>query len=503
VGIENYFEIDYDAKARSCSTVLSLVGLDLGTSGVRFECYDTNGHVLASGRSRIEEQTVTKWLTSLMTAVPKRNRPWVPENTVLSAQGTSGTTILADQFGTDLFRPLMYYEKDVQQFGKIAKLRSAGICTKKGISISVTSPLPKLLGIREKYPDLFRKVRWILPATTWLLYRLAYPEGQKWEEVSVDWTNALKFGADITTEKPTWFTSLFEDAGIPMEMFPRIVPCGEELGIANSDLAQQLGLKGARIFQGMTDGNATALAVGCVEDGDFGLNSGSSTVVKYACSKIKTHHALYYHRHPFKGFLAGAAPVTLSTAKWFAEKIMGISVEQAFQLAGVEDLRQEYLYFPQGDREPFGNAELGASLLKIWPDEESLDRARGRIFRSMIVGLTLFEFYYIDLLETLFDRKITKVNITGGGTRSPWWNKLRASIYGIPVNVMEERAGIGALIPAAMNLKLFPNLEQAQESLLRVSGTYSPDADLGAKYRNLRDSFLKRWQIVREASEAI
>jgi xylulokinase len=482
--------------------MVNLVGLDLGTSGVRFECYDTAGQVLASGRSRIEEETVGKWLASLMTAIPKRNRPWNPEDTVLSAQSTSGTTILVDEYGSDLFRPLMYYEKDVEQFRKIEMQRSVRSLAKKGISISVTSPLPKLLGVREKYPDLFRKVRWILPATTWLLYRLSYPEGQRWEELSMDWTNALKFGADITSENPSWFTPLFDDVGIPMEMLPRIVPCGEELGYAHSNLAQQLGLKGARIFQGMTDGNATALAVGCMEDGDFGFNSGSSTVVKYACSKMKPHQAVYYHKHPFRGFLAGAAPVTLSTAKWFAEKIMGISVEKAFQLAGGEDLRQEYLYFPQGDREPFGDPELGASFLKVWPDETSMERARGRMFRSMILGLTFFEFYYITLLETLFNREITKANIMGGGTRSPWWNKLRASIYGIPVNVIEERPGIGALIPAAMKLKLFRNLKEAQESLLRVNSTYSPDKDLGAKYKNLRDAFLKRWQIVKDASAA-
>jgi sugar (pentulose or hexulose) kinase len=239
-----------------------------------------------------------------------------------------------------------------------------------------------------------------------------------------------------------------------------------------------------------------------MEDGDFGFSSGSSTVFKYACRKMKLHRALYYHRHPFSGFLAGAAPVTLSTLKWFAERIMGIGVEKAFQLAERGDLKQEYSYFPQGDREPFYDPELGASFLKVWPEDAPKEMARGRMFRSMVLGLTFFEYYYITLLQKLFNHEITKANITGGGTRSPWWNTLRASIYDVPVSVMDERPGIGALIPAAMSLKLFKDLRDAQKSLLRVSGTYLPDKDLGARYKGLRDTFLKRWQIVKESSDA-
>jgi sugar (pentulose or hexulose) kinase len=480
--------------------VVKLVGLDLGTSGVRYECYDTNGEVLVAGKSRIGEETVNEWIASLRSAVPKRNRPSNPKDIVVSAQGTSGTALLVDEYGNDLFRPLMYYEKEVEQFRKIENRQSLRILAKKGVPISVTSPIPKLMSVKKKYPDMFRKARWILPATTWLLYKLAYPDGERWEHVDTDWTNALKFGADMTLERPAWYTPLFKDADIPMDKLPRIVACGEELGEAQSKLAKNLGLKGARIFQGMTDGNATALALGCMEDGDFGFSSGSATVIKYACRKMKPHRALYYHKHPFRGFLAGAAPVTLSTLKWFAERIMGIGVENAFRLAEVEDLKPEYMYFPQGDREPFADPELGASFLKVWPDSSTKENARGRIFRSMVLGLTFLEYYYITLLETLFNHDITSANISGGGTRSPWWNQLRASIYGMPVKVMEERPGIGALIPAVMKINIFGNLKEAQDSLLRVSGTYLPDKKLGEKYRRSRDSFMERWKIVQQAS---
>jgi len=480
-----------------------LIGLDLGTTGVRYECYDIDGDNLASGRNKIREQTTEEWTRSLRSAVRNKKRFRASEQLLLSAQGTSGTVLLVDEYGNDVFKPIMYYEKAVDEYQKIEALEQVADLSRRGISISATSPLPKILRVKKTEPERFRKVRWILSPTVWLLYRLAYSEDEKWEQICTDWTNALKFGADLTQEQPLWFEPLFDATGISTDLLPRIVPCGEELGTARSRMAAKLGLRNATIFQGMTDGNAAALAVGCMREGDFGLSCGNTTVVKYVCSEMKTHQAIYYHKHPLGGYLAGAAPVTAGMLDWFADKIMGIEIGKVFELAGNVEPGRECLYFPQGDRSPFDDPELGAAFLRVWPEESSRDAARARIFRSMVLGLTLFEYYYVTLFESLFNRTIQEAKITGGGTRSTWWNRLRASIYDFPVRVMEERPGIGALIPAILRLGLFKDLQELQNSLLRVVNVCQPDRTLGSKYVSSRDLFLKRWEKVREASSLI
>ena len=158
--------------------------------------------------------------------------------------------------------------------------------------------------------------------------------------------------ADVTQQHPSWFKPLFDSIGISTDLLPRIVPCGEEIGPARSELAEKLGLRGARVFHGMTDGNAAALAVGCVAEGDFGFSCGTTTAAKFVCNEMKPHQAIYYHKHPFQGFLAGAAPVTAGALDWFAGKIMGITVARAFEQAATVEPGSEYLYFPQGDRSP-------------------------------------------------------------------------------------------------------------------------------------------------------
>jgi xylulokinase len=483
--------------------LVELVGLDLGTTGTRYERYDLEGNILASGRSLIREQTTEEWIRSLRLAIRNRKKPRASDELLLSAQSTSGTVLMVDEYGNEVFKPIMYHEKAVEEFREIEKLKPVADLSRRGIGISSTSPLPKILRVKNAEPERFRKVRWILSPTVWLLYRLAYAEEEKWETISTDWTNALKFGADLTQQQASWFKPLFDATNISTDLLPRIVPCGEELGTAESEVATRLGLKSARIFHGMTDGNAAALAVGCMKGGDFGFSCGTTTAVKYVCDEMKPHQAIYYHKHPLSGYLAGAAPITAGMLDWFADKVMGIGVGKAFELAGKSEPGKEYLYFPQGDRSPFDDPGLGASFLGVWPEELSRNMARARMFRSMVLGLTFFEYWYITLFEDLFNRKIEEAKITGGGTRSTWWNRLRASVYDLPVKVMEERPGIGALMPVVLSLRLFKDAQEAKDSLLRVTDVHEPDKNLRLRYESLRDAFFKRWQRVREASSIV
>jgi xylulokinase len=395
----------------------------------------------------------------------------------------------------------MYYERAANEAAKICSMKSAIDLAQRGVAISSTSPVPKILEARKRHPQRFAHLKWILSPTTWLLYKLAYPKGEEWTDICTDWTNGLKYGVDPTPVKPVWYEPFFQEVGIDLERFPRLVPCGQELGEARSELADDLGLKGARLFHGMTEGNSAALGIGCLKEGDFGFSAGDATVFKYVSNRLKADPSIYYYKHPFKGYFASAAPVTGGTLKWFAEKVIGVTQDKAFSLAEQCEAGTEFSYFPQGDRTPFDDPKLGAAFLGIWRDDSTRDFARGRVLRSMILGLTFLEYYYLALFEKLFERKIDQVRVTGEGTRSDWWNRLRAAIYGVQVKVMEERCAIGALLPVVMRLKLFNNLEDAQTALLRMSAVYEPDAELGFRYGNLRETFFEKWKLVQQASD--
>ena len=476
----------------------ALVGIDLGTTGARVVAYDLSGRVIASGRSVIRRQTTEDWIGALVEATPSERLGCLkPEEKMVTVDSTSGTAVLVDERGTPVFPPMMYYERAAREFAELRRCGSSRELEGRGVRVSPTSPLPKIMRAMRSDPDAFGRVRWILPATTWLLYRLRYDEADRWEGVETDWTNALKFGEDITAARPRWFAPIFEDAGIPLRLLPSISPCGTFIGLARGRLARRLGLEGARLYNGMTDGNASALAAGCLTLGNFSIGCGTTTVPKFVCGDLKPHPAIYYHKHPIEGYLAGAAPVTGGMLDWVADKVFGISTREAFSLAEEAEAGQEHPYFPQGDRSPFDDPRLGAALLGLWPEDRPRGEVRGRIFRSMLLGIAFLEYFYIRLFEELFGVEIPIVNITGGGTRSRLWNTIRASVYERPVRIMEGRVTMGALIPVALKLGVFKDPDEVLRTLLRVTETVSPDRGLSERYRRLRDTFYDRWRALR------
>jgi len=343
-------------------------------------------------------------------------------------------------------------------------------------------------------------VRWILSPTTWLLYRLYYGSSNRWQDVETDWTNALKFGADIRPSIPEWYDDLFEAAGLEQSLFPTIRPPGSFIGSANSELAQRTGLDGLRLFQGMTDGNAFTLATGCFEPGDFSITFGGTSVVKYVSESISEHDALYYHRHPVSGYLPGAAFDSGEALRWFFTKLLDTTPRQGLELAQSAPLGDEYEVFLEGNRGPFFNPEVGSSILGIEYDRSlSTTDVHGKLARGLTSSIILAEWMYISLIEDHFKTSIERVRLMNDDAPSlddsyDWWNTQRASVWNRPVIEMESRAIAGLLIPATLIASVYSTPQEAKEKLLRRRSVVSPESDIVGVYEQRKREYLQKWR---------
>lgn len=468
-----------------------LVGIDLGTAGTRITAYDTDGTVVLGGTADIQRQTIEEWRRALREAAL-----YLPSGrTICSVTSTSGTVVAVDEYGEAVFEPRMYYESAPEQGQRVLELDAVSELAERGLSLSSTSPLAKILQLRADHPDRFADVEWLLSPTTWLLHRLKHDPGERWTAVSTDWTNALKFGTDITADPPEWFEPVFEAVDLPLDLLPSIEAPGEYVGVASSDLAGEIGLDGAELYQGMTDGNASAMAGGSLEPGDYTITCGSTSVVKYVSESIKPHEALYYHRHPIDGYLPGAAFETGVVMEWFCEKLLDIGTAEGLELARAVDPGEEYEMVLQGNRSPFFDPEMGNSFFGLWPDQElDTETVRGRFVRGIATGIALAEYTYLPLLESLFGKDIERVHLLGGGTPGgedpfSWWNEARASIWDRRTVQMEPRTTVGPLLTASLSTGLFDDVAAASESLLRSRGEVRPRESIGSQYRDDRDSY--------------
>lgn len=486
-------------------TETHLVGIDMEVSELRVTAYTPDGEKVLGATAGFEQDSTDDWARALREAAV-----YTPgDRDIVSAVGTSGTVVPVDEYGRQVFPPQWYFETAPEQADRISRLAVSAELSDRGLSVSASSPISKILALRESDPRRFERVEWLLSPTTWILYRLHNDTERRWEDLETDWNNALKFGADITRDEPDWFTPLFESVDLPLDLLPEITAPGAPIGEARSDLAGEMGLAGAELHQGLTDGNASVLAAGSLEPGDCSIICGSSSVVKYVSTDIDTHDALYYHRHPIEGYVAGAAFDTGLVLEWLCEKVMGISVERGLELARRTDPGGEPRAYLQGDRAPFFNPNVGTTLLDLWPDETATtEETRGAIVRGLATSIALSEYMFFPLLEAHFDEDIEPIHLVSGGEaegRGPftWWNVLRASIWERRVRKVEPRTTIGALIPAALEASLYDDVEEASDALLRYGGSVATDEEVRETYAAARDRFKSDWRTVHDLYELL
>jgi xylulokinase len=315
----------------------------------------------------------------------------------------------------------------------------------------------------------------------------------------------MKFGATID-RTPKWHHQVFEifdSVGLKPELLPQIVPPGTQIGHARSELADAMGLKSVMLYQGLTDGNASALAMGLNHPGDFGITCGSTSVVKFVAPRRKSHPSIYYHKHPLDGYLASAAFETGSVLKWFVSKLLGITLDEALNLADRIPAGTEWEYYPESNRSPFYDPSLGNSFLRIIQNAVSLNEVRGNFVRSLIVGLALHEYSYIPLFEDMFNVRIDKIRLLGGSAASDYgnetyqiWNCIRAAVWGRTILQMEPRTTAGVLIPAVLREGLYENIDEASKKLLRVRTIIEPDEEESDRYKPRRENFMKKWRLI-------
>lgn len=474
-----------------------LISIDLGTSSVKTGVYDISGNLLAIGKHPIYSQDINEWTDAVEKSVSQALKEYKSSDHVkyITVVSTSGSFILVDEYGNPLIRPSMYYEKDVEAYRVIKDKPFVKVLGDKGIVLDATSPITRLYGIKRNHPEIYSKARWVVPPTTWLLYRICGKE--KWVDLKVDYTNALKFGLDITSEAPKYVTEVYEELGLDPSKMPDPVPCGEYICEAKSDLAVKLGFKNALVFQGMTDGVASALAMGALEEGNLSVYSGSTTVIKMVTKNIVRHPSLYYHLHPLGGFLASLTTgFTGAYLSWFS-RLFNIDLEELDKILQKTEPGKEYIFFPAGDRAPFYEPEFTASLLGL-KIEENIEQALSKFLRGIIVGLGLVEYHLIELLEEVFNADVKVVSISGGGSKSKVFNKIRASIYEREIYVYPDIINAGPLVPILLKTKLYSDTRSVKEKFLRPIDIIQPDPDLSLRYNQLKNKYAIIWTRLRE-----
>ncbi|GAA3083566.1 sugar (pentulose or hexulose) kinase [Kribbella aluminosa] len=381
------------------------IGLDLGTQSVRAVLADAKGQVLSraarpltSHRDGVRhEQDPQEWLTAVDAVLAEVGTRGVDGIAICS---TSGTFLLTDRSARPVTPALMY--DDARAAARRAQIVDADP-DRWATGMQPTWALPKIL-------DLDLTDRRVAHSADFVAAHLVgHP-------VATDTSHALKTGYDLVAE--SWPAAAFGKLGLPLEAFPEVVRPGTELGRTPG---------GIPVHAGMTDGCAAQIAAGALAPGAWNSVLGTTLVLKGVSADLITDPtgAVYSHRHPDGGWLPGGA--SSSGAGVLTELLPGADLDAldhgAYPVAAVT-----YPLTKTGERFPFVAPQAERFTLGSTPGEV-------HTYSAVLQGVAFVERLAFEHLQALGADPVRSVSLTGGGTRSGYWNQLRADVLGVPVEL--------------------------------------------------------------------
>jgi xylulokinase len=481
---------------------VSLIGLDIGTTGCKAIVFDTEGKLLGQGAREYgiafphpgwaEQDAECVWqlaCEALAEAVSAaRGDP--PLALALSVQGEA--VIPVDSRGRAL-RPAilgMDTRTEAENRWLADRFGAKTLFQKTGMPPHTINTLPKLLWLQRNEAQVWES------AAQFLLYE-DFVLGRLGGRATISHCLASRTQM-YDLEGGGWDGDILAECAIPVERLAPLAPLqGGVVGTMRPELVEMLGLSGeVLLVSGGHDQACAALGSGVLGAGVAMVSTGTAEVVEVAMETPVLGEALRegnisIYRHVVPGvYLA----MTLNHSgglllRWFRDTLCPSELAQArstgqdaydLVLADVPEGPTELLVLPHfsGSGTPTFDTLSKGAIVGL-----TFSTTRGAMAKAVLEGLTFELRTNLDLLRDA-GVDIAELHAVGGGARSPLWLQLKADICRLPLRLpgVTEAACLGAALLAGAGVGVYESLEQAVAQTVRFARRVDPDPERAAAY---------------------
>lgn len=471
---------------------MTLLGIDVGTSGTRAVLIDNHGLVISSATAEHApmssphigwaEQAPEDWWRAACQAtkecLAKSSAAAQPVSAVGLTGQMHGLVLLDAQ--DQVLRPALIWcdQRTGEECREITEQVGAPRLIEWTANPALTGfTLPKIWWVRRHEPEIWARVRSLMLPKDYIRFRLT---GARAIDVA-DASGTLMF--DVVHRR--WSQPMLEISRIDGACLPKVFESQEISGHVHEEGALLTGLRpGIPVVAGAGDQAAGAVGMGIVKPGAVSATIGTSGVVFAATSspvlEPKGRIHTFCHAIPERWHVMGVTQGAGLSLRWFRDQFGAgreddrdpyerLAEEAAKTPPGAEGLF--WTPYLMGERTPHLDPNARGALVGI-----TAQHTRAHIIRAILEGVA---FSLRDSL-TLFQEigvPIESIRLGGGGARSPLWQQIQSDIYGMPVELIEadEGAAYGAALLAGVGVKNWPSVESACETAVRVATLVQPN----------------------------
>jgi xylulokinase len=474
----------------------TLLGVDIGTQGVKVVLFSVEGRTLASvfrpselhrPSPGVVEEDPEFQLRNVCDGIRSCMRKAGADAESVGAAGIDGQMAGVIGVGADGVAVTPYdswLDTRCAPYIKIMQKKAGDeIVGKTGGPPSFNHGPKKLWWMHER-PKVFRRIEAFVQPGGYAAMRLC---GLKADQAFIDWTY-LHFSGFADARAGEWDAELCCRFGFDAAKLPRIVPPWEVVGGVSPVMASRCGLEaGTPVVAGCGDTAASFLACGATREGICVDVAGTASVFAATTSRFRADtrfQTLGWGRsateglwHPYAYINGGGMNL-----EWFRKHIVSVGAgKRNTPLAALDEAAAA---IEPSETDPFFVPHLGGRVSPGWPDIRGawagLTWAHGAVhlYRAMLEGVALeYTLYRRALLALNPELRLREIRVTGGGEKSATWNAIKADALGMRVvNVARtEGAPLGAALVAGLGVGCFRGLDEAAARWIEMGSVTAPN----------------------------
>jgi xylulokinase len=457
----------------------ALIGIDVGTTGVKGVAISPRGEVLALAEEHYplstpqpgwSEQDPEDWWRATQACLAR-----LPEGPI-GLSGQMHGLVTLDEARRPL-RPAILWndQRTAEECAEIEeRVGLTRLIELTGNRALTGFTAPKLLWLRKHEPEIYGRIAHILLPKDYVRLRL---EG----ELAIDAADAsgtLLF--DVANRR--WSEEVLSALELPREWLP---PSHESTEVA-----------------GAGDQAAGALGVGIDAPGPLSVALGTSGVVfgvlpGYSADPQARLHT-FCHAVPGMWHAMGVMLSAAGSLRWLRNVVGAEEATLVGEAAAWEPGAEGLLFLPylNGERTPHADPAARAAFAGL-----SARHDRGALTRAVLEGVAYGLRDSLELLKELgFAASVGRVS--GGGARSELWTEIVATVLGIPLErtAVDEGAAYGAALLAGVRAGRFADAHEAVAECVRVTGRVEPNASWTSAYADGYERFRALYPALRPFS---
>ena len=469
-----------------------VAALDLGTTGCRTFIFDLAGTIIASdyqewqsfypSPSYVEQDANTWWDSIILTIEKAIRKSGIDKTEIVSLSVTNQreTIVPVDINGNPLHNALVWQDRrtiDQVEYIK-TKIGVDKIYKSTGLTIDPYFSATKILWFKDEKPEIYQKTHKFLLVSDFIIHKLTgkfYTDFSNASRTMLFDINNLKYSEDIASELE-----------IDLDKMPDALESGVDIGEIVTE--ETLFDRKTLVVTGAGDQQSAALGVGVVSPGEIKCTTGTGSFILAYLSqpKFDPEKRVLCSCHAVPGTWVQEASIftTGAVLRWFRDQLGQVECiaaqegQDPYDLISAEAEKSSIgangiLLIPHfvGSGAPHWNPHAKGIIFGL-----ALGHERKDLYRAVFEGVAYEIRKNIEVFKEL-GIEPKELMLTGGGSRSDFWNQIYADVLGITCvrTVIEESTSLGAAILAASGAGIFSDIAKAAESLCKVDKKWLPN----------------------------